>query len=106
MSPLQINTTFGITLACILLTTFVLFRLSARNRVRLVTGWVREELQGRFGVTLRAPSINCTENRQWPILVVVDCRPTGELHRIRYSCTGARDTLKVTSETQGLAAVT
>jgi hypothetical protein len=81
-------------LAGVALVAWACYRWACRRRVRLVQGWVRDELAGQRGGRLPGNlTIDCSDDRIWPVLVSFDA-PEGGRTRARYSCSRGRDSLR------------
>jgi hypothetical protein len=82
------------------LAAFALYRLWQRKRARRVEWWVRDYLSARYGRVPENLNVNCSDDRQWPVLVGFDSPKTGARHRLQFSCPGASSTFSLLSETE------
>jgi hypothetical protein len=77
---------------------FALYRWQQRKRVRRVGGWVRDYLSARYGELPNPLTINCSDDRLWPVLVGFDDPQTGARHRLQFACPGPHATFALLSE--------
>jgi hypothetical protein len=87
-------------LAVTALAAFALYRWWQRKRARRVEGWVSGYLSARYGRVPENLSVNCSDDRPWPVLVGFDSPATGARHRLQFSCPGANATFRLLSETE------
>jgi hypothetical protein len=84
--------------AAVALAAFAFYRWRQMGRVRGVNEWIGAYLRDRFGSPLDRMSVNCSDDRLWPVLVGFDDPRTGLRHRLRFSCPGSAATLSLHSE--------
>jgi hypothetical protein len=87
-------------LAITALAAFALYRWWQRRRARRVDGWVRGYLSDRYSRVPENLSIDCSDDRPWPVLVGFDSPATGARHRLQFSCPGASSTFRLLAETE------
>ena len=63
--------------AAVALAAFACYRWRQSRRVRGVNEWIGAYLRDRFGGPLDRVSINCSDDRLWPVLVGCDDRAAG-----------------------------
>ena len=83
------------------LTAFALYRWRQRDRARRVEAWVGAYLSDRFGRLPDALSVNCSDDRWWPVLVAFDHPGTGIRHRLQFTCYGPPATFAILAEKDG-----
>ncbi len=84
------------TLAGGALAGFGLYRWRCRQRSRAVRGWVGAYLLDRFGHSPEGVRVNCSYDKNWPVLVGFD--DAGLRHRMRFHCPGGAASLQLESE--------
>lgn len=67
---------------------FAIYRWRQRERVRQVETWVKDYLFIRYGELPNDVTINCTDDRLWPVLVAFDTPRTGIRHNLQFACAG------------------
>lgn len=78
------------------------YRWACRERVRRVQGWVRGYLAPRYGGEApRGLMIDCSDDRNWPVLVSFDDPRGGPRIRLRFRCRGGHDTLRMVESGEG-----
>lgn len=87
-------------LAVTALSAFALYRWWQRRRARRVEGWVRGYLSDRYGRLPENLSVNCSDDRLWPVLVGFDSPGTAARARLQFSCPGANATFRLLLETE------
>jgi hypothetical protein len=83
------------------LAAFAFYRWRQRQRVRGVGRWVKGYLVARFGEAGGVPgrlTINCTDDRQWPVLVAFDDPRTRIRHNLQFACAGPPSSFSLLSE--------
>jgi hypothetical protein len=85
-------------LAAAALAALALYRWRARRRARRVEGWVRGHLSDRYGRVPDRLSIDCSDDRLWPVLVAFDHPRTGLRHSLQVACWGPQSTFSLLSE--------
>lgn len=86
---------------CIMLTAFaafILYRTHQFRHARLVNGLVKNYLMTRYGELPSALSIDCSDDRLWPILVKFDHPNPETRHRLEFMCPGSKSTFKLVKE--------
>jgi hypothetical protein len=84
------------------LAAFAVYRWRQRQRVRQVERWVREYLAVRYGALPNHPSINCSDDPLWPVLVAFDNPRTGTRHHLQFACPGPPSTFALLSAEETL----
>jgi hypothetical protein len=85
-------------MAAVALAAFAYYSWRCRERSRGVKAWVESYLRDRFGNSLERVSVNCSDDRSWPVLVGFDDVQTGLRHRLRFHCPGSPSSMRLESE--------
>jgi hypothetical protein len=88
----------GIAVFAVAAVGFAIYRQRLRMRARRVEGWVRGYLSDRYGRLPDQLSINCSDDRLWPVLVAFDDPRSGGRHRLQFACPGPHSTFALLSE--------
>lgn len=77
---------------------FALYKWWQLRRVRQVETWVKGYLTERFGEMPNRLRINCSNDRQWPVLVNFDAPRTETRYDMQFTCPGPHSTFSLLSE--------
>ena len=80
------------------LAAFAVYRWRQRKRVRQAETWVNAYLSTRYGELAAGPSINCSDDPLWPVLVTFTDPRTGVRQRLQFDYRGAGSPLALLSE--------
>jgi hypothetical protein len=83
------------------LAAFAAYQWRQRQRVHGVEERVRDLLLARYGEPPPQLTINCTDDRRWPVLVGFKHPTTGVPHRLQFARHGGPATLALLSEEEG-----
>jgi hypothetical protein len=87
-------------LALTALAAGAVYRWRMRDRVRRVETWVKGYLSDRYGGLPDRLTINCSDDRTWPVLVGFDNLGTGTWHRLQFGCWGQPSTFSLLAEAE------
>jgi hypothetical protein len=94
----SIGVCIGLAALAVIVTAYALYRREQRRRARLVVGWVKDYLFKRYGRLPDRLSIDCSDDRLWPVLVSFDNPNAAARHRLQLACPGGSSTLSLLSE--------
>jgi hypothetical protein len=82
------------------LAAFAVDRWQQRACLRRVEAWVGGYLTDRYGTPLGDLTVNCSDDRLWPVLAAFADPRTGVRHRLQFACAGRPSTFALQSETE------
>jgi hypothetical protein len=80
------------------LVAFAIYRWRQQRRVHRVEEWVKKYLSDRYGELPASLRIDCSDDRQWPVLVDFTGPCPAVWHRLQFTCGGTRSTFALLSE--------
>ncbi len=79
---------------------FAVYKWRQFTRGGRVDRWVKDFLFARYGEMPKGLHINCSNDREWPVLVDFPAPRTGIRQNLAFSCSGPTSTYSLLSETE------
>jgi len=80
------------------LAAFAVYKWWQRQRVLRVERWVKDFLSLRYGKLPDHLSINCSDDRLWPVLVAFENPRTGSRQSLQFTCAGPESSFSLLSD--------